>query len=289
MKELNFNHLYYFTIIAEQGSIVRASKVLHLTQPAISHQLRQLEDDLGEKLFDRKGKRLVLNNSGRLVLEYATKIFRQAEEMKAALKSKDTQQIKTINIAVLPWVPSEFVLNKIQNYLHRPYLHFNIVKYEIDEILKKIKSGDIDLALGDSPYSGRSKYLRGKLIEKDEIVCVANYKLKIDSYFPKSLENKNVVVYSHRSRFSDDITNFLDDLDFPIKYLGRFSDMQMVIQAITNQNCISFLPLSIATQLESEKKLKILGKLPKIRYELWALTKSNLKKESIIREILDSV
>ena len=89
MYKINFNHLYYFLMIAKEGSIVRASKKLHMTQPALSHQLRLLEEDLGKKLFDRVGRRLEINKNGELVREYATKIFRHSEEMLEFLKTLD--------------------------------------------------------------------------------------------------------------------------------------------------------------------------------------------------------
>ncbi len=60
MYKINFNHLYYFLTISKEGSIVKASKKLHMTQPALSHQLKSLEIDLGKKLFDRVGRRLIL-------------------------------------------------------------------------------------------------------------------------------------------------------------------------------------------------------------------------------------
>ena len=69
MEWLNYHHLLYFWVVAKHGSITQASKELHLAHPTISGQLRRLEEVLGEKLFARKGRNLVLTDSGRIAAE----------------------------------------------------------------------------------------------------------------------------------------------------------------------------------------------------------------------------
>jgi LysR family transcriptional activator of nhaA len=71
MEWLNYHHLLYFWMVAKKGSIARACEELRLAQPTISGQLRALEESLGEKLFARQGRRLVLTDSGQVVYRYA--------------------------------------------------------------------------------------------------------------------------------------------------------------------------------------------------------------------------
>lgn len=66
MEWLNYHHLLYFYIVAREGSIARASKVLRLAQPTLSGQIHKLEDSLDEKLFERQGRNLVLTEMGRV-------------------------------------------------------------------------------------------------------------------------------------------------------------------------------------------------------------------------------
>jgi LysR family transcriptional activator of nhaA len=75
MTWLNYNHLHYFWMVAREGSIARASAQLKLTPPTISGQLRALEEAVGEKLFTRVGRHLVLTDIGRVVFRYADEIF----------------------------------------------------------------------------------------------------------------------------------------------------------------------------------------------------------------------
>ena len=75
MEWLNNHHLLYFWMVAKKGSIARACEELRLAQPTISEQLRALEENLGEKLFARQGRRLVLTETGQVVYRYADEIF----------------------------------------------------------------------------------------------------------------------------------------------------------------------------------------------------------------------
>ena len=71
--------------IARQGTMSAAARVLHLSQPALSRSLARLEAELGQPLFDRPGRRLVLNEAGRLALEHARAILREEQAMRAGL------------------------------------------------------------------------------------------------------------------------------------------------------------------------------------------------------------
>ena len=81
IKYLNYKHLHYFWVIANTGSIVRASEQLHLTPQTLSGQLSKLEDDFGMLLFTRSGRNLVLNESGEFVFGYANEIFTLGAEL----------------------------------------------------------------------------------------------------------------------------------------------------------------------------------------------------------------
>src|ERR1700690_4393356 len=83
---MNFYQLFYFKKVSETGSVSRAAEELLLTQPAVSKQIRSLEDELGERLFDRIGKKLFLTKAGTLLYSHAEQILREVQEAKTAIK-----------------------------------------------------------------------------------------------------------------------------------------------------------------------------------------------------------
>lgn len=88
LDQLNFHHLFYFWRVAKLGHLTRAAEELHTSQSAVSAQIRQLEERLGEDLFAREGRRLVLTDTGQLVLAYAENIFGLGQEMLGRLQGR---------------------------------------------------------------------------------------------------------------------------------------------------------------------------------------------------------
>src|SRR5881394_1076836 len=97
MEWLNYHHLLYFWVVAKEGSIVRASDELHLAHPTISGQIHRLEEVLGEKLFARKGRNLVLTDAGRVAYRYADEIFALGREFLDTVKGRSGgQQLRLV-------------------------------------------------------------------------------------------------------------------------------------------------------------------------------------------------
>src|SRR5437867_1643196 len=97
MEWLNYHHLLYFWVVAKQGSIVAASEELHLAHPTISTQIHRLEEVLGQKLFARKGRNLVLTDSGRVAFRYADEIFSLGSEFLDAVRGRASgQQLRLV-------------------------------------------------------------------------------------------------------------------------------------------------------------------------------------------------
>ncbi len=88
MATLNLKHLRYFWAVASNGSIARASELLHVTPQTISGQLRELEDQIGTKLFQKAGRNLALTEAGRLVFSYANEMFRLSNELQDVLAGR---------------------------------------------------------------------------------------------------------------------------------------------------------------------------------------------------------
>src|SRR6188768_515724 len=105
MEWLNFHHLRYFWMVARKGGVRKAADELHVSQPSISAQLRLLEESLGEKLFRRSGRNLVLTETGHLVLGYAEEIFSTGRELMSAVKERPGKRPMRLNIGMTDALP----------------------------------------------------------------------------------------------------------------------------------------------------------------------------------------
>ena len=104
MEWLNYHHLLYFWTVARTGSIANASKELLLAPPTISAQVSRLEHTLGERLFARSGRRLVLTEAGRVVFRYAEDIFGLGRELMDTLKDRPTGRPLRVQPQTLAWL-----------------------------------------------------------------------------------------------------------------------------------------------------------------------------------------
>src|SRR6187397_3029150 len=105
MEYLNYHHLRYFWTVARKGGVRKAAAALHVSQPSISAQLRLLEETLGEKLFKRSGRNLVLTETGHLVLSYADEIFSAGRELMSAVKQRPGKHPVRLNIGLTDAFP----------------------------------------------------------------------------------------------------------------------------------------------------------------------------------------
>jgi LysR family transcriptional activator of nhaA len=286
MYRINFNHLYYFLTIAKEGSIVKASKKLHVTQPALSHQLRLLEEDLEKKLFDRVGKRLVLNNEGAAVKEYADKIFRHSEEMIQFLKSDSPHTVKIIKIGTVPWLSKDEIYSFIKPFIFSQHIRVEVYQKDLETFIKDIQGNRLDIILCDSPYSGRSKKLQGHRLSTETLVCVSGNKQDLKGKFPQSLEGKKFINYSEACMTADKIDDFFERNNISVQTVGAFTDSALIKTTVEKGGVLTFLPLSIVKDSLKTKKLFKVGEIPKLKFSLWAIIPKDTKRDSLIFDLL---
>src|SRR6476659_7828014 len=116
LEQLNFHHLFYFWHVAKTGHLTRAAQELHTSQSALSAQIRQLEERLGEVLFTREARRLVLTDTGQLVLAYAEEIFGLSREMLGRLQGR-SEGVTRLRIGSVATLSRNYQENRIRPLL----------------------------------------------------------------------------------------------------------------------------------------------------------------------------
>ena len=101
MSQLNFHHLHYFWAVAKEGNLTRAAAHLHVSQSALSTQIRQLEQQVGQSLFVRTARSMQLTEAGRLALNYADSIFATGEELMSVLREGQAPDRQILRIGAV--------------------------------------------------------------------------------------------------------------------------------------------------------------------------------------------
>ncbi|MBY4676085.1 transcriptional activator NhaR [Marinobacterium sp. CAU 1594] len=148
---MNFKHLRYFLVVAQEGSIARASETLNLTPQTISGQLKLLEESLGTALFERSGRRLALTEAGQRARDYAEQIFAMGEALQEQLSNPlPTRRLFNVGIAdVLPKLIAYRLLEPALE-LEDP-VRLECREGSMETLLADLAAHRVDMVLTDRP------------------------------------------------------------------------------------------------------------------------------------------
>ena len=149
MSRLNFHHLHYFWAVAKEGNLTRAATQLHVSQSALSTQIKQLEDQLGLPLFERTGRTLTLTEAGQLALRYADTIFATGNELLAVLREGRDEDRQVLRIGAVATVSRNFQENFIRPLLDRPDVELVLQSGSLPELLARLRVHSLDLILSN--------------------------------------------------------------------------------------------------------------------------------------------
>ena len=148
LERLNFRHLLYFWRVAKLGHLTRAATELHTSQSALSSQIRQLEDALGEALFTRTGRRLVLTDTGHLVLAYAENIFGLGQELLSRLQGR-SEGIDRLRVGSVATLSRNYQENWIRALLRDPGIVLTLESGSREELLGRLMAHQLDVVLAN--------------------------------------------------------------------------------------------------------------------------------------------
>ncbi len=148
VERLNFHHLHYFWRVAKAGHLTQVANELHVSQSALSSQIRQLEDHLGAALFERTGRRLVLTQSGEMVLSYAENIFGLGQELLGRLKGSGEGSTR-LRVGSVATLSRNYQENWIRPLLADPGVTLTLESGMLDDLLRRLLQHQLDVVLAN--------------------------------------------------------------------------------------------------------------------------------------------
>ncbi len=154
MRHLNYTHLLYFWTVAQEGSVSAAAGVLNLTPQTISGQIKLLEDTIGESLFTRVGRGLVLSETGHVVKQYADEIFQLGAELTQRVKNKEPLVSSKLNVGVVDSIPKLVALRVLEPVLAIED-RTRLVCHEgsLEPLVAELAIHNLDLVISDRPLT----------------------------------------------------------------------------------------------------------------------------------------
>lgn len=207
---INYHHLYYFKTIAEEQSVSKAAAKLRLGQPTLSAQLKQFEDSLEVKLFDREHKKLILTEQGKVALEYARSIFRMGGEMLEVLHDRMVPTKPTVHIGALDSIPKQVLLEMTRTAFKIMPCQVSLLEGKPDELVRDLYAHKIDLIVTHFlPTGADAKIFVHRSIAKKTVSIYGAPKFKsLRKDFPYSLAGQPVILPTYDSKLRYDIDHW---------------------------------------------------------------------------------
>ncbi|MEX1099787.1 MAG: LysR family transcriptional regulator, partial [Bacteriovoracaceae bacterium] len=243
MKWLNYHHLLYFREIAKEGSIAKASAKLLVGQPALSYQLKQLEESLGVLLFERKNRALVLTEAGTIALEYAEEIFNKGEEFLQAFNSKTFLEKSRYRLGALAGLPKTLVVKVLEEVKRlEPRCFVSTYEAESDELTEKLLKHELDLVITNDPGRPVSDVYR-KLAGSAPVSVYGSKKFEaLQENFPDSLNEAPFILQTMHSKLRFDIEQVFMSNKIKYDLVAECQDSSVKKMLAQNHQGLIFMP-----------------------------------------------
>ncbi len=289
-RQINFNQLYYFHVIAQQGSLIEAANFLHVSVSTLSEQLRTFEEKCNRRLFDREGRKLTINETGRRIFQHTTLIFDISEKMLADLKDLDDAQLKYLDIGLTPSISKLHSVQLLEPLFHHQDFRVRIRESGFGELIKALMAMEISLILCNEPLP--EKFGRGLVSQKIELVpyvFVGGPKFKhLQKDFPKSLEQAPFFNYTLDSSLRWKIDDFFRKHKLMLPHFGEADDVSIQRAAARHNMCVALLPRDVAAELVQDGSLFILGTGEEISSSVHVIY-HGMVSDQLVRKALTSI
>jgi len=289
MKWLNYHHLLYFWTVAREGSIARAADKLRLAQPTISNQLRTLERTLGFRLFVRRGRGLVLTDTGRLVLGYADEIFAIGRELLTALHQGPTDRPLRLNVGVADAVPKLVARELLKPVLNGQHpVHAVIREGKLEPLASELANHRLDLVLSDQRYNAplTIRIFHHRLGECGVTFFAAPpLAERLADNFPNSLDGAPALLPTDNTALRGSLAAWFAARGVRPVPLAEFEDTALLKEFGAEGKGFFALPSIAVEDVVRTHAVQVIGQAPDCRESFFALTAERKLKHPALAEI----
>jgi LysR family transcriptional regulator, hydrogen peroxide-inducible genes activator len=163
---MEMHQLRYFVAVAQTGNFSRAAERCHVSQPSLSQQIAKLEHRLGQPLLNRLGRKATLTDAGRLLLERATAILAEVEDVEHRLKDADDPKGGRLAIGAIPTVAPYLLPPALENFVQRnPNVVLTIHEDVTKHLIQGVAEGNLDLAVVALPIDDERLHVEALMTE----------------------------------------------------------------------------------------------------------------------------
>jgi LysR family transcriptional activator of nhaA len=273
---LNYHHLLYFWAVAKEGSLRRASEVLHVSQPSISAQLKQLEESLGTPLFTRTTRSLILTDTGQTVLEYAEEIFSLGRELLTAVRQEPGQRPLRLHVGVADSVPKIIVRQHLTPVFELGRSVRVICREgSLEELITHLAGHKLDVVLADEPSTStlRVRTFNQRVSTSNVVLCAAPLLAKrLVKNFPRSLDGAPAILPVSEMALRRQLEHWFDSHRVCPRVVAEVEDTALLTDL--GAQGLGFVPVysAVLEEVARSSRFQTIGIAKGLRMEIFAIT-----------------
>ncbi|MCE3001648.1 MAG: LysR family transcriptional regulator [Xanthomonadaceae bacterium] len=288
MQRLNFRHLQYFWAVAIEGHLTRAARQLHVSQSALSAQIRQLEAQLGHDLFHREGRALRLTEVGRFVLGYAERIFALGSELTASVRGGAGQKVQRLRVGGVATVSRNFQENFLRPVMGLDDVHLVYESGGLDDLLERLAAHRLDLVLSNRAVAADAgRPWRCRRIARQPVCLVGPPRKGRRGFrFPDDLEGLRLVLPGRTSDIRTQFDLLCEDLGVEPRVFAEVDDMAMLRLVARDSGAVALLP---AVVVQDELRARTLAEyctVPRVHEDFYAITTPRQFQPPLLQRLL---
>lgn len=291
MAWFNYGHLYYFRTVAQEGTIARATETLHVTQSTVSEQLKTLEETLGEKLFEREGRRLKLTEVGKIVYRYADEIFALGRELVDAVADRPSGRPMRFTVGISDVIPKPLAYRFLSPVLAMiPQVQLLCIEDQPARLLASLAIHEVDLVISDAPSTGSSIRLFNHLLAESHVTVYATAKLarSLKPRFPRSLHGAPLLLPQRGSDLRQKLDQWFEAKQIRPRLIAEFQDSALM-RVFGQFGAGAFAGAAlIEDELRAAFHVTPVGTIKEIRESFYAVSRERKIKHPAIASVLSA-
>jgi LysR family transcriptional regulator, transcriptional activator of nhaA len=276
MDWLNYHHLYYFWLVAREGSIARAAEQLQLAHPTISKQLRQLEASFEDKLFDRVGRNLVLTEFGHKVFRYAEEIFAVGRELQDAVQGRPIGRSLKFEIGIPDVIP-KLIAHRLLSpaFQMDEAVHVICREGKHEDLLAELAVHRLDMVFSDARVTPTASVRAfNHLLGECGVSFFATTELasKYRREFPASLDGASLLLPTEKTAVRRDLEQWFYTEDIRPAIVGEFDDTALM--KVFGQDGVGLFPAPTVIEQEvcRQYNVRVVGRIEEVRERYYAIS-----------------
>ncbi len=289
MANINLKHLRYFWAVASNGSIARASEILHLTPQTISGQLRELEEQIDAKLFRKSGRNLVLTDTGHTVFSYADEMFRLSNELQDVLAGRTPGSALRLNVGIAMVVPKLLAYRVLAPALElEDPVHLICHEAPLPDLLADLSIHKLDLVLADCPISPTLNVRAYNHVLGESgisFLAARSEASKFSDGFPGSLNGAPMLMPSNNSALRRGLELWLEQNNIIPVTVAEFEDRALMKAFGEAAVGIFTSPTAVEADVIAKYDTEVIGRTEEVKERFYAISAERRIKHPAVSAI----